>query len=223
MGRSLASIQLHRRAKIHSCTLVNGKGSRLDLTREQTVDACTHNDETAEDIAPVEDDSHVSDLLEQEPGSLRMESPGVDEMDDSSWLEHDNSPSESPTRCRHDDNWVSHPDSEPPDEEVNLQEDNDPVPGLEVQPDDLPSGPNNWNPDDLVPHLDMLHNSLNFVDRLRMASLDNDAIPPDIRERLRSPPTALPVIDADLCMYIKIFLGMTNGSQSMYETVCWAI
>ena len=27
-----------------------------------------HNDETAEDIAPVEDDSHVSDPLEQEPG-----------------------------------------------------------------------------------------------------------------------------------------------------------
>ena len=77
--------------------------SRLDLTCEQTVDAHTHNDKTAEDIAPVEDDSHVSDLLEQEPGLPWMESLGVDEMDDSSRLEHDNDPSESPTRRRHDD------------------------------------------------------------------------------------------------------------------------
>ena len=92
-------------------TPANGKGSRLDSTHEQTVDARTHNDKTAEDIAPVEDDSHVSDLLEQEPGSPRMESPGVDEMDDSSRLEHNNDPSESPTRRGHDDDQVSHPDS----------------------------------------------------------------------------------------------------------------
>ena len=223
MGRSPASFQPRRRAKIRSHTPANGKGSRLDSTREQTVDARTHNDETAEDIAPVEDDSPVSDPLEQEPGSPRMESPGVDEMDDSSWLEHDNDPSESPTRRGHDDDRVSHPDSEPPGEEVNPQEDDDPVPGLEAQPDDLPGGPNDWNPDDLVPHLDALRNSSNFVDRLRMASLDNDAIPPDIRERLRSPPTALPAIDADLRMCIEIFLGTTNGSQSTYETVCQAI
>ena len=136
---------------------------------------------------------------------------------------HDNDPSESPTRRGHDDDWVSHPDSEPPGEEVNPQEDDNPVPGLEVQPDDLPGGPNDWNPDDLVPHLEALCNSSNFVDCLHMASLDNDAIPPDVRERLRSPPTALPAIDADLCMCIEIFLGTTNGSQSMYETVCRAI
>ena len=148
------------------------------------MDTCTHNDETAEDIALVEDDSHVSDLLEQEPGSPWMESPGVDEMDDSSWLEHDNAPSESPTRRGHDDDWVSYPDSEPPGEEVNLQEDDDPVPGLKVQPDDLPGGPNDWNPDDLVPHLDTLCNSSNFVDCLHMASSDNDVIPPDVWERL---------------------------------------
>ena len=128
MGRSPASFQPCRRAKIRSHTPANGKGSRLDSTREQTVDAHTHNDETAEDIAPVEDDSHVSDPLEQEPGLPRMESPGVDEMDDSSRLEHDNNPSESPTRRGHDDNQVSHPDSEPPGEEVNPQEDDDPVP-----------------------------------------------------------------------------------------------
>ena len=60
-------------------------------------------------------------------------------------------------------------------------------------------------------------------DRLHMASLDNDAIPPDVRERLRSPPTALPAIDADLRMCIEVFLGTTNGSQSTYETVCRAI
>ena len=56
-----------------------------------------------------------------------------------------------------------------------------------------------------------------------MALLDNNVIPPDVWERLQSPPTALPVIDADLHMCIEIFLRMTNGSQSKYETVCWAI
>ena len=121
---------------------------------EQTVDACTPNDKPEEDIAPVEDDSHISDLLEQEPGFPQMESPGMDEMDDSPQLEHDNTPSKSPTRHGYDDDQVSHPDSEPPGEEVNLQEDNNPVSGLKAQPDDLPSGPNNWNPDNLVPHLD---------------------------------------------------------------------
>jgi hypothetical protein len=33
----------------------------------------------------------------------------------------------------------------------------------------------------------------------------------------------VPLIDADLCMYIEIFLGTTNGSQATYDNVCWAI
>ena len=225
-GRTPAPFQPHRRAKVRSHTQAKGKG-RLDSDREHTADARIQDGEPTEDNAPVlsEDDAHTPDPLEQElSGSPRMESLGLDERADSPQLEHNNAHSESHSVGHGaEGDRESQLEPDPPVDKVDPQEDNDPVPGLKAQPDDLPGGPNDWNPDDLVPHLDALRNSANFVDRLREASLDNDAIPPDVRERLRSPPTDFPVIDADLRMCIEIFLGTTNGSQDTYDNVCRAI
>ena len=131
-------------------------------------------------------DVHTPDLLEQElSGSPHMESPGLDERADSPQLEHNNAHSESPGVIHGaEGDWESQSEPDPPVDEVDLQEDNNPVPGLEAQPDDLPSGPNNWNPDNLVLDLDALCNSANFVNHLHEASLDKDAILPDVWERL---------------------------------------
>ena len=147
----------------------------LDLDHEHTVDARIQDGKPAEDNALVlsEDDMHTPDPLEQEfSGSPLMESPGLDERADSPQLEHNNAHSKSPgVRHGAEGDWESQSELDPPIDEVDPQEDNDPVPlGLEVQPDDL------------VLHLDTLCNSANFVDHLCEASLDNDAILPDIWE-----------------------------------------
>src|ERR1700761_6129281 len=55
--------------------------------------------------------------------------------------------------------------------------------GQDVQPDDFPGGPNDWNPDDFVPHLDAMRRSVEFIQGIRDANLDNDPLPIDVRER----------------------------------------
>jgi hypothetical protein len=72
--------------------------------------------------------------------------------------------------------------------------------GRIVQPDDVPGGPNDQLPDDLVPHLEALWISTEFINQIRLTSLDNDPIPLDAHERLRSPTMEPPYIDADLRM-----------------------
>jgi hypothetical protein len=74
-----------------------------------------------------------------------------------------------------------------------------------------------------VPPLEALCNSRDFINQIRLASLDNDPIPPEARLRLESPITAPPDIDADLRMCLEIFLQTSNGSQATYDGVCWAI
>ena len=64
------------------------------------------------------------------------------------------------------------------------QEDDDAVLGCEVQPDDVPDGLYDWSQDDLVPRLETLCVSLEFIKGLEGASLANDSIPDDVCERL---------------------------------------
>ena len=95
--------------------------------------------------------------------------------------------------------------------------------GQDVQPDDLPGGPNNWLLDNLVPHLDALHTSTQFIDQIHLTMLENNPIPPESRERLQFPIVEAPDINADLRMCIDIFVQTINGSQATYDGICQAI
>jgi hypothetical protein len=165
--------------------------------------------------APVEDKALVPDPQEEPPGSLQV---GMLELNPPQ-SEHGHSP--SPPRNDLDDN--GNPQCMPNPKHGNedgQQEDDDAAPGHEAQPDDLPGGPNDWNPDDLVPHLDTLRVSVDFIKGIEGASLDNDPLPGDVQERLRSPSTTPPLVDTDLQMCLGIFLETTNGSQATYNGVC---
>ena len=103
------------------------------------------------------------------------------------------------------------------------QQGNDDVLGCNAEPNDVPGGPNDWLLDDLVPHLEVLRLSTEFIDMIQLASLDNNLIPSDARERLRAPTMEPPYVDADLRMCIEIFLETMNGSQVTYNGICQAI
>ena len=95
----------------------------------------------------------------------------------------------------------------------------------DVQPDDLPGGPNDWNPDDIIPHMDALCKSVEFIDNLRAATLENDPIPFDVCERLKSPISEPLHIDNVLryCLDVYLVTTGTNGSEASYEDVCKAL
>ena len=95
--------------------------------------------------------------------------------------------------------------------------------GQDVQPDDLPGGPNNWLPDNLVPHLNALSTSTQFINQICLTTLENDPIPPKAHERLQFPIVEAPDINADLQMCIDIFVQTINGSQVTYNGICQAI
>ena len=71
-----------------------------------------------------------------------------------------------------------------------------------------------------MPHLETLCVLLEFIKGLEGASLDNDPILDNVRDRLWSPSTMFPHINDDLQMFICIFMEMINGSQSTYDSVC---
>lgn len=95
----------------------------------------------------------------------------------------------------------------------------------DVQANDLPGGPNDWNPDDIVPHLDALWNSAKFIDGLHAVTLDNSPIPFDVCERLRSPITEPLHIDKVLCYCLDVYLATTgtHGSEATYDDICAAL
>ena len=95
--------------------------------------------------------------------------------------------------------------------------------GRDVQPDDFPGGPNDWNPDDVVPHLDALCRSVEFIQGIRDANLDNDPLPIDVRERLRTPISEPLLVSKELRLCLDLYLATTNGSQATYTDVCTAI
>ena len=126
------------------------------------------------------------------------------------------------------------PDGPPPDEgDDPLDQDASAEDGLEgsnatrqdVQPDDLPGGPNDWNPDYIIPHMDALRKSVEFIDNLRAATLENDPIPFDVRERLKSPISEPLHIDNVLRYCLDVYLATTgtNGSETSYDDVCKAL
>jgi hypothetical protein len=95
--------------------------------------------------------------------------------------------------------------------------------GRDAQPDDLPGGPNDWNPDDIAPHLDAMHTSVEFIKGIRDTSLDNDSLPIDTRERLHFPISEPLLVSKELCLCLDLYLATTNGSQATYKDVCTSI
>src|SRR6266702_4697329 len=212
-----------------SHTTANGKRARLDsddrVPREQPLDDHPREDES---MYPMQDDNMIPDPSDQEP----RESPqmGALDTDGGDKAPHhepgygDTDPLLTMQEGSHDaDRDAQHLRSPPLDDDDNQQGDGSAYPGPDAQPDDLPGGPNDWNPDNIVPHLEALHIATNFIDGLSGASLDNDPIPADVRERLRSPFTEPISIDRDLRLSLKLFLGTIPGSQASYESVCSAV
>jgi hypothetical protein len=78
-------------------------------------------------------------------------------------------------------------------------------------------------PDDLVPHLDALRTSVEFIRGISHASLDTDPLPSDVLERLQFPITEPLVIDKYLRLSLDAFLVSINGSQATYDGFCDAI
>jgi hypothetical protein len=180
-----------------------------------TPDVCVDKGEPINSTAPAEDEALVPDPQEEPPGSPQVGMPELNPPQS----ECRHSPLPSWNDLDDDGNPQCMPDPEHGNED-GQQEDDNAAPGREAQPDNLPGGPNDWNPDDLVPHLDVLRVSVDFIKGIEGASLDNDPLPGNVQERLRSPSTTPPLVDADLQMCLGIFLETTNGSQATYDSVC---
>ena len=95
--------------------------------------------------------------------------------------------------------------------------------GRDVQPDDFPGGPNDWNTDDFVPHLDVMRRSAEFIQGIHEVNLDNDPLLIDVRERLQTPISEPLLVSKELCLCLDLYLATTNGSQATYTDVCTAI
>ncbi|SRR6266702_1754389 len=212
-----------------SHTTANGKRARLDLDdrvlREQPLDDHPREDES---MYPMQDNNMVLDPSDQKPHESpqmgALDADGGDETPHHKPSYGDTDPLLTTQEGSHDADWdAQHLHSPPLDDDDNQQGDGSAYPGTDAQPDNLPGGPNNWNPDNIVPHLEALCIATDFIDGLSGASLDNDPIPADVREHLQSPFTEPISIDRDLRLSLKLFLGTIPGSQVSYESVCSAV
>jgi hypothetical protein len=207
-----------------SHTAAHGKRARLDLgdsaSGERPLDYLAPEDDLTHGTGPTQDVNLVSDHLDQESqGSPRLgTTDAVGDTED---------PASGSSSQQHDQVFNATLSSEPPgqplENEDTQQGDESAYTGPDAHPDDHPGGPNDWCPDDLVPHLDALRVSMEFIRGLRRASLDNDLIPADVRDRLRSPIAESPSIDKHLRLSIDGFLLSINGSHATYDKFCAAV
>ena len=179
-----------------------------------------HNDEPADDTGSSGDYDLVQDPQEhsqEPPVSPQMEMLGLGEGGDTPGRETPLSPVDLDSQHTLDHkSELGDPDKL--DDEGSQLDDNDT--GPEAHPDDVPGGLYDWSPDDIVPRLESLRISVEFIKGLEGASLDNDPVPDEVWEQLQSPPTTFPHIDDDLRMCLGIFLETVNGSQASYDGVC---
>ena len=111
------------------------------------------------------------------------------------------------------------------DEDSDLQQEepeNTRYCGPDMQLDDHPGGPNDWSLDNIVPHLEALCISVDFIKYLCCATLDDDPIPANVREQLHSPITEPLNINNDLHLCLEVFLETTTGSEASYSDICAA-
>ena len=90
---------------------------------------------------------------------------------------------------------------------------------------DLDQGNENGNPPDaeapgatFVPNVADLRTSLEFIDALKAATLDNGGLDEDVLERLRNPLTEpADASDPDFRLSLDLFLSTTNASEETYN------
>ena len=160
-------------------TSTNGKHVQSETThsppRAQTPDVHAHEGELAKGTGSAEEDQ-VPDPPEQgPPASPHVETLDLDERADSPHPERRSSPSLSQQDPVDSQDSMCSPDLGLSDED-SQQEDNNAVPGCEAQPDDVPDGLYDWSREDIVPHLETLRISIEFIKGLEGASLDRDPI-----------------------------------------------
>ncbi|KAH8989746.1 hypothetical protein EDB92DRAFT_1787732, partial [Lactarius akahatsu] len=72
--------------------------------------------------------------------------------------------------------------------------------------------------------LSALRNSVDFIKGICSATLDNDCVPIDVRERLQSPISEPLLIDKGLRLCLDLYLATTTtGSQALYTNICKAL
>ena len=219
-------LRCRRRAKARPHTPSKGKRAQTDsdhrAQRDQTNNPASgmHNDEPADDTGSSGDYDLVQDPQEhsqEPPVSPQTEMLGLGEGGDTPGRETPPSPVDLDSQHTLDhESELGDPDKL--DDEGSQLDDNDA--GPEAHPDDVPGGLYDWSPDDIVPRLESLRVSVEFIKGLEGASLDNNPVPDEVREWLRSPPTTFPHINDDLRMCLGIFLETVNGSQASYDGVC---
>ncbi len=206
------------------CTRLNSGANNL---REQDADSDPAHQGNAiegtltqltQETVPVPDPS----VQPEEPGlSPQQETLNVDgSVAQDSLITHAGfSGSPSYTQDAHED-----PSAGPDDEDTEpLEGDGSTSPGRNVHPDDSPGDPHDWNPDDIVPHLDALRVSVDLIKGLSCATLDDDPIPADTREWLRSPLTEPLSVSKDLRLCLDLFLATINSSRATYDSTCSAL
>ena len=183
----LIVIQRRRKAKAGPHTPKNGKQTQLNSGHsplwDQTVDAGVHKDELDDKPDPAGDNNQVLNPQEQEPlVSLQMEMLGQDKGADTP--RRKTSPS-ADLDVNLDFEHLLDPYHELDDRDKlndfkGSQLDDDV--GPEAQPGDVPGGLYDWSPDDIVPQLESLCVSIEFIKSLKEANLNNNPIPNDVQK-----------------------------------------
>jgi hypothetical protein len=218
LRRSASPLRTGSRSACEKC-------ARLDLVDSASGDPLLEDD-LIEGTGYVQDNDLVPDQFDQEPQGSPLLGPR--DVVGNTDLGATSSPTSCPSPSRQHDlvsNAASsgEPRDHSPEDKDPQQGDGSAYTGRDVYPDDLPGGPHNWCPDDLVPHLDALHISMEFIRGLWQASLDNNPISADVRECLRSPISELVSIDKDLRLSIDGFLLSINSSHATYDSFCTAV
>ncbi|KAH9034855.1 hypothetical protein EDB85DRAFT_963523 [Lactarius pseudohatsudake] len=97
--------------------------------------------------------------------------------------------------------------------------------GRDARPDDLPGGPNNWSPDNIVPRLEALRISVDFDKCLGRETSEDDHISADVRDGQQSPLTEPLSVDRETRLCLNLFLATIDEPEHevIYNNVCAAI
>jgi hypothetical protein len=226
----------------HLHTVSNGtqKRARLDLDhdapQERLSDGPAREDEHKgfmsenEDTVPIPRDNDTVDPVPPDDDTVPVRPDAGTQDADGTTASDDPAPASTPSPSQQHDlvgnascTGGSCQCGSCPGDNDNQQGNGDAYTRPDVHPDDLPGGPNDWCPDDLVPHLDALRTSVEFIRGISHASLDTDPLPSDVLERLQFPITEPLVIDKYLRLSLDAFLVSINGSQATYDGFCNAI
>ena len=222
-----------------------GKRARLDSGRrtsgepEWPAEEQAQEGHHADDTGPTQGDEPLQDSSDQESlASPQMRTPDAEESTPHQQTdaraveplapERQGSCDEPDSPFQHttlEGNWGTSPPPERGCHDPSGQGDEDAYHGRGAQPDDLPGGPNDWSPDNIVPHLEAPRISVDFIKCFGPATSEEDPIPADVRERQWSSLIEPLCVDRDVRLCIKLFLATINEPEpeAAYDTICAAI